>query len=161
MITAPCSKPKTEVDIEKQHLLEDLHVIKYNMANALLALQQYEQSIYLYGEVLELLKQKRDKRSQKRTISCFKKLGVGYSKINMIQEALQYFQKGLDEMLSDKALSQDQKTLIFFYDQMASLYVKKHLYKDAIRCYSESLRLKTDYYGVDHEQTAHAFISLG
>jgi len=32
---------------------------------------------------------------------------------------------------------------------------------EAIRCYSSSLKLKASYYGNNHEQTAHSYISLG
>jgi Tetratricopeptide repeat. len=58
-------------------------------------------------------------------VSSYKKLGIAFSKLNMPTEAIEHFKKGLESMLNNEALSKDLKGLIFFYDQLASLYMAK------------------------------------
>jgi hypothetical protein len=50
---------------------------------------------------------------------------MSYHRLNKISDAIHYYQRGIDIMLNDEKLSQDQKNLAYLYDQISSLYMKK------------------------------------
>jgi tetratricopeptide (TPR) repeat protein len=123
-------------------------------------MDQYERAIYLYNDVIELLLYKNDKASQRKVISSYKKLGIAFGKLNMHKEAIENYKRGLEEMINDPTLCEDLKGLIFFYDQLASIYMSNKMWQEATLCYTQSLKLKIEYYGLEREQTANGFLLL-
>ncbi|WP_158597800.1 CHAT domain-containing tetratricopeptide repeat protein [Aquimarina sp. AD10] len=129
------------------------HFVK---AGALLANDQYEESIQYFEKALPIYKKA---KAWERVARCHNKISKIYWKNRDFKESLISGESAIK--ISIKYLSKNNREEADYFDNLGSICFLKQEYDNALEYYQRSLGIRIEKFGIHHTETSASYFNVG